>query len=100
MKLANAENEQNNDAYSVPVATTVSTTAVAEPVVSLAPPTQAAVEVVRLPTITQYAGKSREEVAAIKIQTAFRGYLVLLIELYVLVFDIFDASVHKFTNGC
>ncbi|KAM1648193.1 hypothetical protein ACFX1Q_010240 [Malus domestica] len=75
VKLTNAENEQNNDAYSVPVATTVSTTAVAEPVVSLAPPTQAAVEVVRLPTITQYAGKSREEVAAIKIQTAFRGYL-------------------------
>ncbi|KAM1576036.1 hypothetical protein PS2_032268 [Malus domestica] len=75
VKLTNVENEHNNDAYSVPVTTTVTPTAVAEAAVSVAPPTQAVVEVVRLPTTTQYAGKSREEVAAIKIQTAFRGYL-------------------------
>lgn len=36
---------------------------------------QAAVEVVPLKTVPQYAGKSKEEVSAIKIQTAFRGYL-------------------------
>lgn len=38
---------------------------------------QAAVEIVPLKTVPQYAGKSREEVSAIKIQTAFRGYLVI-----------------------
>ncbi|KAI5325433.1 PREDICTED: IQ-DOMAIN 1 [Prunus dulcis] len=72
VKLTNVENEQNNDAYSVAVTTT---TAVAEPAVYVAPATQVVAQVVRLPTNTQYAGKSREEVAAIKIQTAFRGYL-------------------------
>lgn len=71
--MTNVENEQNNDAYSVAV---TATTAVAEPAVYVAPATQAVAQVVRLPTNTQYAGKSREEVAAIKIQTAFRGYLV------------------------
>lgn len=99
VKLTNGDIEQKSDAY--PVA--VTTTAVAEASVSVAPPTQAAAEVVRLPTISQYAGKSRDEVAAIKIQTAFRGYLVLVYEnlcLRLLIFDSFDVSVYKFMNGC
>ncbi|KNA15978.1 hypothetical protein SOVF_093320 [Spinacia oleracea] len=36
---------------------------------------QAAAEVVRLTTVPRFVGKSKEEIAAIKIQTAFRGYL-------------------------
>lgn len=72
VKLTNVVNEQQNHAY--PVAITA--TATVEPEVPTPPPAQAAPEVVRLPTVTRYAGKSREEVAAIKIQTAFRGYLV------------------------
>ena len=36
----------------------------------------AAAEVVRLTTVNQFSGKSQEEVAAIRVQTAFRGYLV------------------------
>ncbi|KAF5750382.1 protein IQ-DOMAIN 1-like [Tripterygium wilfordii] len=35
----------------------------------------AAAEVVQVNAVPRFAGKSREEVAAIKIQTAFRGYL-------------------------
>lgn len=69
MKLTEAENEQNKHVYSVAIATAVA----AEAAVAAA---QAAAEVVRLTAGTQYSGKSREEVAAIKIQTAFRGYLV------------------------
>lgn len=63
-----AENEQNKHAYSVAIATTVA----AEAAVAAA---QAAAEVVRLTTVSHYSGKSEEEIAAIKIQTAFRGYL-------------------------
>ncbi|XP_008789058.2 protein IQ-DOMAIN 1 [Phoenix dactylifera] len=61
VKLAEAENEQNNHAHSGARATVASA--------------EAAAEVVRLTTATRFSGKSREEVAAIKIQTAFRGYL-------------------------
>ncbi|XP_068636510.1 protein IQ-DOMAIN 3-like [Aristolochia californica] len=68
VKLTEAENEQNKHAYSVALATA----AAAEAAVAAA---QAAAEVVRLTTVTRYSGKSKEEVAAIKIQTAFRGYL-------------------------
>uniref|UniRef100_A0A5B6YW66 DUF4005 domain-containing protein n=1 Tax=Davidia involucrata TaxID=16924 RepID=A0A5B6YW66_DAVIN len=68
VKLAEAENEQSKHAYSVALATAVA----AEAAVAAA---QAAAEVVRLRTVARYSGKSREEVAAIKIQTAFRGYL-------------------------
>lgn len=68
VKLTNAENEQSDHAYSVAVATA----AAADAAVAAA---QAATEVVRLTAVTRFAGKSREEVAAIKIQTAFRGYM-------------------------
>ncbi|KAF6134719.1 hypothetical protein GIB67_002120 [Kingdonia uniflora] len=68
VELAEAENEQSKHAYSVALATA----AAAEAAVAAA---HAAAEVVRLTCVTRYPGKSQEEVAAIKIQTAFRGYL-------------------------
>ncbi|KAF5947250.1 hypothetical protein HYC85_013207 [Camellia sinensis] len=68
VKLTEAENEQNKHAYSVAIATAVA----AEAAVAAA---QAAAEIVRLTAKARYSGKSKEEVAAIKIQTAFRGYL-------------------------
>ncbi|KAK6943758.1 IQ motif, EF-hand binding site [Dillenia turbinata] len=68
VKLKEAENEQTKHAYSVAFATAVA----AEAAVAAA---EAAVEVVRLTTAPQSAGKMKEEAAAIKIQTAFRGYL-------------------------
>uniref|UniRef100_A0A7N0UV37 DUF4005 domain-containing protein n=1 Tax=Kalanchoe fedtschenkoi TaxID=63787 RepID=A0A7N0UV37_KALFE len=53
---------------------TVSDTQVtAEPQVVI--PGQLAPEVIEVTTVTRYAGKSVEEVASIKIQTVFRGYL-------------------------
>ncbi|KAK6942846.1 IQ motif, EF-hand binding site, partial [Dillenia turbinata] len=67
-KLREAENEQTKHAYSVAIATAVA----AEAAVAAA---EAAVEVVRLTTTPQSAGKMKEEAAAVKIQTAFRGYL-------------------------
>lgn len=68
LKLVEAENEQNKHAYSVALATA----AAAEAAVAAA---QAAAEVVRLTNVPRYPGRTLEEVAAIKIQTAFRGYL-------------------------
>ncbi|KAJ7975105.1 Protein IQ-DOMAIN 1 [Quillaja saponaria] len=68
VKLTEAENEQSKHAYSVAFATAVA----AEAAVAAA---QAAAEVVRLTTVPRYPGKSKEEIAAIKVQTAFRGYL-------------------------
>ncbi|XP_060201601.1 protein IQ-DOMAIN 3-like [Lycium barbarum] len=68
VKLDEVEEEQTKHAYSVAVATA----AAAEAAVAAA---HAAAEVVRLTTVNQFSGKSKEEVAAIKIQTAFRGYL-------------------------
>ncbi|KAJ0979329.1 hypothetical protein J5N97_014803 [Dioscorea zingiberensis] len=62
------EGEQSKHAYSVALATTRA----AEAAVAAA---QAAAEVVRLTNSTRLTGKSREEAAAIKIQTAFRGYM-------------------------
>lgn len=62
------EDEQTKHAYTVALATA----AAAEAAVATA---QAAAEAVRLTEVTQYSGRSKEEVAAIKIQTAFRGYL-------------------------
>lgn len=63
VKLTEVENEQSNHAYSV---AEVEVEAVA----------QAAAEVVCLSSLTRYPGKSEEEIAAIKIQTTYRGYLV------------------------
>ncbi|KAJ8570689.1 hypothetical protein K7X08_037661 [Anisodus acutangulus] len=68
VKLAEVEEEQIKNVYSVAVATA----AAAEAAVAAA---QAAAEVVRLTTVNQFVGKSKEEIAAIRIQTAFRGYL-------------------------
>lgn len=64
------DKEQTKHAYSVALATAKA----AEAAVAAA---QAAAEVARLTaTAPPFAGKSKEEVAAIKIQTAFRGYMV------------------------
>lgn len=68
VKLAAAHIEQSKHAHSLAVASQ----AAADAAVASA---QAAIEVVRLTTPARFAGKSREEIAAIKIQTAFRGYL-------------------------
>ncbi|XP_028961671.2 protein IQ-DOMAIN 3-like isoform X3 [Malus domestica] len=70
VKLAEAENAQNKHVYSVALATA----AAAEAAVAAA---QAAAEVVRLTAVPmpRYPGKSMQEVAAIKIQTAFRGHM-------------------------
>ncbi|GER51308.1 IQ-domain 2 [Striga asiatica] len=68
VKLNEAELEQNRHAYSVAIATA----AAAEAAAAAA---NAAAEVVRLTAAAHHLGKSKEEIAAIKIQTAFRGYL-------------------------
>nr|CAD1817563.1 unnamed protein product [Ananas comosus var. bracteatus] len=67
VRLTSAENEQNKHVYSVALASAVAAEAAAVAA-------QAAAEVVRLTATTRVSAKSREEVAAIKIQTAFRGY--------------------------
>lgn len=67
-KLTEAENEQTKHAYSVAYATAVA----AEAAVAAA---HAAAEVVRMTSATRFLGKSTEEIAAIKIQTAYRGHL-------------------------
>lgn len=68
VKLTEAENEQNKQAMSLAFATA----AAAGAAVAAA---QAAFEVVRLTSMPHYPTKTKEELAAIKIQTAFRGYL-------------------------
>ncbi|KAL3649786.1 hypothetical protein CASFOL_006189 [Castilleja foliolosa] len=68
VKLIEAEIEQNRHAYSVALATAAAAEAAAVAA-------NAAAEVVRLTAGTGYLGKSKEDIAAIKIQTAFRGYL-------------------------
>ncbi|XP_052176147.1 protein IQ-DOMAIN 2-like [Diospyros lotus] len=67
-KLTELEDRQTKHAYSVAVATA----AAAEAAAAAAEATAA---VVRLTSAAQLTGRSKEEVAAIKIQTAFRGYL-------------------------
>ncbi|KAJ8533856.1 hypothetical protein K7X08_007180 [Anisodus acutangulus] len=66
--LAEVEEEQTKHAYSI----AVSTSAAAE---TSATATEDAAEIVPLAKVTHFAGKSKEEVATIRIQTAFRGYL-------------------------
>ncbi|KAL7109508.1 hypothetical protein ACP275_06G179700 [Erythranthe tilingii] len=68
VKLIEAENEQSRHAYSVALVTAMA----AEAAVAAA---NAAAEVVRLRSTAGVPGKWKEETAAIKIQTAFRGYL-------------------------
>ncbi len=77
VKTIEATNDQNKHAYPVPIATAVA--ADAEPAY---PPVETTMEVVRLVKVNKFAGKSNEEVAAIKIQTAFRGYMVFIIQYY------------------
>lgn len=67
-KLTEAENEQTKHAYSVAYATAVA----AEAAVAAA---HAAAEIVRLTSTARFLGKSSEEIAAIKIQSAYRGHL-------------------------
>lgn len=73
--MRDAENEQRKHAVTVAVATAVAAEAAAAAA-------QAAAEVVRL-TGTPLSYPQAQEVAAIKIQTAFRGYLVRLMLLLV-----------------
>lgn len=72
------DSEQNKHAYSVALASAVAAEAAAVAA-------QAAAEVVRLTAVTTTAPKmpasSMEELAATKIQTAFRGYLVIHLHL-------------------
>ncbi|KAK7315914.1 hypothetical protein VNO77_34496 [Canavalia gladiata] len=68
VKLTDAENEQNKHAFSLAFATVVAAEAAAAAA-------HAAAEVVRLTRMPHYHGKTIEEIAAIKIQTAFRGYM-------------------------
>ena len=63
--ISEAENEQNKQAFSLVLATAVAAGAAA-----------AAAEVARLKTVPRYPEKMNQDVAAIKIQTQFRGYLV------------------------
>ncbi|XP_073313091.1 protein IQ-DOMAIN 2-like [Primulina huaijiensis] len=63
VKPTETENEPSNNAYTV----SVNSSADVEDV--------AAEEVVQPRIVTRFSGKSEEEVAAIKVQTAFRGYL-------------------------
>ncbi|KAK9078623.1 hypothetical protein SSX86_002680 [Deinandra increscens subsp. villosa] len=65
VKPIEVEDEQAKHAYSVAVAAAAAAQAAA----------QAAAESIRLAELNRYSGKSKEEVAAIRIQTTFRGYL-------------------------
>ncbi|CAJ1947782.1 unnamed protein product [Sphenostylis stenocarpa] len=68
VKLIEAEKEQSKHAASLAFATAVA----AEAAVAAA---QAAAEVVRLTSMPHHTGKTKEEIAAIRIQTAFRGHM-------------------------
>ncbi|XP_074274206.1 protein IQ-DOMAIN 3-like [Silene latifolia] len=67
-EVVKIDDEQSKHAYSVAIATA----AAAKAAVAAA---QAAAEIVRLTTVPRSVEKSKEEISAIKIQTAFRGYL-------------------------
>jgi len=53
---------------------------------------QAAAEVVRLTSMPHYTGRTKEEIAAIKVQTAFRGYMVLTSFTFYLNFGVYTKS--------
>lgn len=65
VKTIEPDNEHHKHVYSVAATTTMASLDVPE----------TDVEVVEITTLTQSTGKAKEEAAAIKIQTAFRGYL-------------------------
>lgn len=67
-RVVEVESEISRPARSVAVAAT----AAAEPAITVAEVR----EVIHITTASKFLGKSREEIAAIKIQTAFRGHLV------------------------
>ncbi|KAK9063009.1 hypothetical protein SSX86_016879 [Deinandra increscens subsp. villosa] len=66
--LTSVENEQSEHAYSVAYATAMAAEAAVAAV-------HAAAEFVRLTSTARFSGKSTEEMAAIKIQTAYRRHL-------------------------
>ncbi|KAE9611410.1 hypothetical protein Lal_00011621 [Lupinus albus] len=66
VKPREVDSEQDNQALSLALVTAVAAGAAVA---------AAAAEVARLNTVSRYAGIAGEEVAVIKIQTAFRGYL-------------------------
>ena len=82
IKPVETESEQNKHAYSVALASAVAAEAAAVAA-------QAAAEVVRLTSVTTATPKghvcSKEELAAVKIQTAFRGYLVMNLHMGVFI---------------
>ncbi|CAL0316088.1 unnamed protein product [Lupinus luteus] len=73
VKPREADSEQNNQALSLALVTAVA--AGAAVAVAAEAAVAAAAEAARLNTMPRYAGKAGEELAAIKIQTAFRGYV-------------------------
>lgn len=81
VKLIEAEAEPSDQTYPVEVAIAAADD---DDAVALAAPVEAVADVVRRQYNTgpQFAGKSNEEVAAIKIQTAFRVYLVCVATSY------------------
>lgn len=69
VKLKEEEDEQKKHAQSIAIAT-------AKAAEAAAAAAQAAAEVVRLTSAAPFPGKLKEEAAALRIQTAFRRYLV------------------------
>ncbi|WOL01923.1 protein IQ-DOMAIN 1 isoform X2 [Canna indica] len=65
-EVVEIENEQSKNPSSV------ATSAATEPIVT---PAEATTAIIHLASTTKFTGKTREEIAAIKIQTAFRGHL-------------------------
>lgn len=86
IKLTDIENQNNH--HNVAEITTV--VDVEEPVRSV----QTAVVKTQAATVSRFAGKPKDEVAAIKIQTAFRGYLVCVV--ISLVFKFVPATLDEF----
>ncbi|URE18273.1 IQ [Musa troglodytarum] len=66
-EVVEVETEQSNPAHPVALVTPAAT----EPVATV----EAATEVIQLAATSKFPGKTREEIAAIEIQTAFRAYM-------------------------